>query len=80
MAFRRFISATGAALAAASGAGGASQEARTESQGFRLEALVDFADDALATTFMATHVDAGHDRRRLFEDRVLGMGGSVLCL
>jgi hypothetical protein len=57
MGFRRFISVAGLA-AAASGVPICGQETLGQSQGFRLEALVDFVDDALAATITARHIDA----------------------
>jgi len=57
MEYRRFISLAGLA-AAASGVPASAQETTEPPQAFRLEALVDFVDDALATTFTTHHIDA----------------------
>lgn len=57
MGSRRVISLAGLA-AAASAVPSSGQEAPRQPQRFRLEALVDFVDDALATTITARHIDA----------------------
>ena len=60
MHLQHLISVTGMAVAAASSAvpGGGQDSASGRSGPFRLEALVDFVDDALDTAFTPAHVDA----------------------
>ena len=59
MQLQHLIPATGMALAVASSAAAADQDAASaDARRFRFEALVDFVDDALDTAFTPAHVDA----------------------
>ena len=64
MTFPRFIWLTSLVVVAAFGVAVCPQEAREEQSMFRLESLVDFVDDALATTITAQHIDAMMARLR----------------